>query len=91
MTAVTAQAPAGAPRSRFSQRRLSTLGAVQCADVRQRRDRDAYFRLLDYRLTNLADAGSSAIQNLTYSYDDAKNVSAIADAVTAANSQSFGY
>jgi len=43
---------------------------------------------LDYRLTNLA-AGS--LENLTYSYDANDNVTAIADAVTPTNNQTFGY
>ncbi len=45
----------------------------------------------DYRLTALADTGTAALQNLTYAYDAANNVSSIADGVTAANSQSLGY
>jgi RHS repeat-associated protein len=46
---------------------------------------------LDYRITNLADAGSSAIQNLSYSYDAANSVSSIADGVTPAATQRFVY
>jgi RHS repeat-associated protein len=46
---------------------------------------------LDYRITNLADAGSSAIQNLSYTYDAASNVSSIADGVTPAASQRLVY
>jgi RHS repeat-associated protein len=46
---------------------------------------------LDARITTLADTGAGPLQNLTYSYDAANNVSKIADAVTAASSQSFGY
>jgi RHS repeat-associated protein len=46
---------------------------------------------LDYRLTGLADAGMGALQNLTYGYDAANNVSSISDGVTAGNSQRFGY
>jgi RHS repeat-associated protein len=46
---------------------------------------------LDYRLTGLADTGAAALQNLTYAYDAANNVSSIIDGVTAGNSQTFGY
>ena len=48
---------------------------------------------LDYRLMGLTGTGSTpvAIQKLNYMYDAADNVSSITDAVTAANSQSFGY
>ena len=46
---------------------------------------------LDYRLTNLADTGVAAIQNLTYGYNVVDNVLSIADTVHPANSQSFGY
>jgi RHS repeat-associated protein len=46
---------------------------------------------LDYRVTSLADAGTSALQNLTYAYDANDNLSSIGDGVTPANSQMFGY
>jgi RHS repeat-associated protein len=46
---------------------------------------------LDYRVTALADAGATAIQGLDYAYDAADNVQSIANIVTTANSQSFGY
>jgi RHS repeat-associated protein len=46
---------------------------------------------LDYRLLNLADSGTATVQNLTYGYDLADNVNAIADAVSPNNNQSFGY
>src|SRR6185503_3176383 len=43
---------------------------------------------LDYRLQNLSDEG---VLNLTYTYDAANNVAAIADAVTSGSSQHFAY
>jgi YD repeat-containing protein len=46
---------------------------------------------LDYRVTALADVGTSAIQGLGYAYDAADNVLSIADAVTTGNSQALGY
>jgi len=46
---------------------------------------------LDYRLTSLTDAGTSALQDLTYAYDAANNVSSITDGVTSGSSQTFGY
>jgi len=46
---------------------------------------------LDYRLTALADAGNAAIQGLSYGYNAANDVLSITDAVTASNTQSFGY
>jgi RHS repeat-associated protein len=46
---------------------------------------------LDYRATSIADTGAATMQNLSYSYDAANNVTAIADGVTPGNSQSFGY
>jgi RHS repeat-associated protein len=46
----------------------------------------------DYRATNLTDSLSSThLQNLTYGYDEANNVTSISDAVNAANSQTLGY
>ncbi len=46
---------------------------------------------LDYRVLSLTDAGTSALQNLSYSYDANDNVSSIADGVTPTHSQTFGY
>ena len=47
---------------------------------------------LDYRMTNLADAGTTTLQNLSYVYDQADNVRSITDGVTPGNSQAFpGY
>jgi len=46
---------------------------------------------MDYRMTTLSDTGASVLQNLTYAYDAANNVSSIVDGVTSANSQTFGY
>jgi RHS repeat-associated protein len=46
---------------------------------------------LDYRLLDLSDTGATALQNLTYAYDAANNVSKITDGVTAANTQNLGY
>ena len=46
----------------------------------------------DYRLTNIDSAsGSTAIQNLTYGYDTASNITSISDAVTTGRSQTFSY
>jgi RHS repeat-associated protein len=45
----------------------------------------------DYRLTALADAGTSSLQNLSYAYYPTNNVQTITDAVTPGNSQSFSY
>jgi RHS repeat-associated protein len=46
---------------------------------------------LDYRMLSLADAGSTTLQNLGYSYDAANNVLSITDGVTSGNSQALGY
>jgi RHS repeat-associated protein len=46
---------------------------------------------LDYRVTSLTDTGATELQNLSYVYDANDNVSSIADGVTPANSQAFGY
>src|SRR5439155_22162169 len=46
---------------------------------------------LDYRATSVADSGAKTMQNLSYSYDAANNVTAIADGVTPGNSQGFTY
>ncbi|HYL35196.1 MAG TPA: RHS repeat-associated core domain-containing protein [Bryobacteraceae bacterium] len=46
---------------------------------------------LDYRITNLADNGAGALQNLSYTYDAANNVASITDGVTSTNNQSLGY
>jgi RHS repeat-associated protein len=51
----------------------------------------------DYRLTNVTDIGTvrrglaRVAENLSYAYYPTNNVQAITDAVTAGNSQSFGY
>ena len=51
----------------------------------------------DYRLTNVTDIGTvrrglaRVAENLSYAYYPTNNVQAITDAVTSANSQSFGY
>lgn len=45
----------------------------------------------DYRETLLVDQGRNPLQQLAYSYDFADDVSSIADSVTSANSQQFGY
>jgi RHS repeat-associated protein len=45
----------------------------------------------DYRLTQLAAAGSAPVQNLTYTYDAANNVLSIADGISSGNSQTLGY
>ena len=46
----------------------------------------------DYRATKITDALSgTGLQNLTYAYDKANNVTGIADAVNPANSQTLGY
>jgi RHS repeat-associated protein len=46
---------------------------------------------LGYRETDLAAAWGSPLQNLSYAYDPNDNVLSIADGVTPANNQSFGY
>jgi RHS repeat-associated protein len=46
---------------------------------------------LDYRPTTRVDAGSSAVQNLSYGYFTNNSVHTINDAVNAANSQSMTY
>ncbi len=47
---------------------------------------------LDYRMTNVTATGTAgALENLTYTLDNANNVNAIADAVHAANSQTLAY
>ena len=46
---------------------------------------------LDYRMTNLADTGNAAVQNLTYAYDAGDNVRTITDSVNPGNSQTLGY
>lgn len=45
----------------------------------------------DYRLVSLTDAGTGAIQNFAYSYDQVSNVLSANDAITPSNSQTFGY
>jgi RHS repeat-associated protein len=46
---------------------------------------------LDYRLTALSGTGNQPIQSLSYGYNAANDVLSIADGVTSANSQHFGY
>jgi RHS repeat-associated protein len=47
---------------------------------------------LDYRMTNVTATGTAgALENLTYTLDNADNVTAIADTVSAANDQTLGY
>jgi RHS repeat-associated protein len=46
---------------------------------------------LDYRITSLAYAGTSPVENLSYAYDAANDVLSIRDGVTAANSQTLAY
>ena len=46
---------------------------------------------LAYRMTNLADAGTAPLQDLTYGYDDADNVLSILDGVTPGSTQTFRY
>lgn len=45
----------------------------------------------DYRLTGITDTGTSALQNLSYTYHATNNVKTIANAMNAGNSQSFSY
>ena len=46
----------------------------------------------DYRLTDITTSdGTTVIQDLTYTHDDADNITGITDAVTPARNQSFGY
>jgi RHS repeat-associated protein len=45
----------------------------------------------DYRLTGIADTGTSALQNLAYAYYPTNNVQTITDAVNSNNSQGFSY
>jgi RHS repeat-associated protein len=45
----------------------------------------------DYRLTNLADAGTAKLLGLSYGYDAAGNVLSITDGIRAANNQKFVY
>jgi RHS repeat-associated protein len=45
----------------------------------------------DYRMTNLADNGAAALQNLSYGYDGANNVASVTDGITSTNNQNLGY
>ncbi len=45
----------------------------------------------DYRTTSRADAGSSAVMNLAYTFDAADNVKTITDSLKPANSQTLTY
>ena len=90
-TAVTAQAPGGgASAPVVTSASYQPFGPVNSLTfgngITETRSFDR-----DYRLTALADAGAAPLQNLTYAYDAANNVSSITDGVTSANSQTFGY
>ena len=90
-TAVSAQPPDGSPAVPvLSNVAYQPFGPVKSMSfgngVTESRSFDQ-----DYRLTTLTDTGAGALQSLTYSYDAADNVSKIADGVTAAHSQTFGY
>jgi RHS repeat-associated protein len=52
---------------------------------------DARVYDLDYRMTNLTEAGTAAVQNIGYGYDPANNVLNITDNVTASDSQTLVY
>jgi YD repeat-containing protein len=45
----------------------------------------------DYRLTRIADTGTSTLQSLAYAYYATNNVETITDGVTPSNSQNFSY
>ena len=90
-TAITAQPPDGSPPvpilANVAYQPFGPVNALTFGnDVTETRTFDQ-----DYRVTNLVDAGAGAFQNLTYNYDAADNVSAIANGVSPANSQSFRY
>jgi RHS repeat-associated protein len=46
---------------------------------------------LDYRMTGIADTGTTDVQKVAYAYDPANNVMDIEDKVNASNSQAFKY
>jgi RHS repeat-associated protein len=45
----------------------------------------------DYRLTDLVSVGNAFVQNLTFGYDGASNITSITDGVDNTRSQTFGY
>jgi RHS repeat-associated protein len=91
VTSVTAKAPGSAPVLPVaSTARYLPFGPVSGLTFGNGIAETRAFDL-DYRLTNLAGAAASTVQNLTYGYDAADNVASITDAATPANSQSFGY
>lgn len=45
----------------------------------------------DYRITKVKDTGTANIHELTYTFDNNDNATAIVDAVTSANNQTLGY
>jgi RHS repeat-associated protein len=90
-TAVTAQAPGGAASvpvlTSAGYQPFGPINGLTFGNgVAEARTFD-----LDYRLTDLADAGTAVLQNLAYAYDAANNVLSITDGVTAGNSQTLGY
>jgi RHS repeat-associated protein len=90
ITATNATSPGGATQSIVSGIAYQSFGPVNAMTygngVGETRSFD-----LDYRLLNLSDTGTAALQNLTYAYDAANNVSEITDGLTAANTQNLGY
>jgi RHS repeat-associated protein len=90
ITAINANSPSGVSQSVVSGVSYQPYGPVNALTYGNG-VAEAHTFDLDYRLTNLTSSGKAALQNLTYSYDAANNVSSIADGVTAANSQGFGY
>jgi RHS repeat-associated protein len=46
---------------------------------------------LDYRMTTISSSGGQPVENLSYGYNAANDVTSVTDGVTAANSQTFGY
>lgn len=90
-TAIAAQPPAGGSAAPIlagvAYQAFGPIGSMTFGNgVVEARSYD-----LDYRLTTLADTGAGPLQNLTYSYDAADNVSKIADGVAPASSQRFVY
>ncbi len=90
ITATSATAPGGATQSIVSGIAYQPFGPLNAMtfgnSIAEARSFD-----LDYRLLNLTDKGAAAVQNLIYAYDADDNVKAIADGVTAANTQALGY
>jgi RHS repeat-associated protein len=90
-TATTAQAPGGGmPQPILSSITYAPFGPISGLsygnDVAEARSFD-----LDYRMLHLTDTGTLSLQNLTYAYDLANNVSKITDGVNTANTQTLGY